>query len=368
MRLPLRLCLWLAVIVLAGIAAWRVVVGGMSDRLAADEPQQALAWQSNNPDALLGLARKQLEHDGPDAAAQTARRLLSVEPLRGEGFAILAEAAQAKGETSQAERLRAISLRRAPRDLNARAWLAGEQLAQGHYSEGLTSIDKILRLAPDQSSQLFPLLIKLAERPEFADALATELARKPAWGNGLINALLANTESEASGHVLSALLRKEGLSNADFGKWIDRLASHGAWGEAYARWAGKIVLGKDRRLANVYNGGFETAPSGIGFDWRMASSAGVIVERSAGAGVSGHSAVKVTFLGRRVQTIPLSQWLMLGPGTYRLHFRAQAQDLRSDRGIQWNILCQGSGAELVASERLNGSFDWIDEEVEFKVP
>jgi hypothetical protein len=62
------------------------------------------------------------------------------------------------------------------------------------------------------------------------------------------------------------------------------------------------------------------------------------------------------------------QWLLLSAGSYRLHFRASGQDLRSDRGLQWTIRCHQARHALAASEPLTGTFDWNANSMDFVVP
>lgn len=362
---------WLAVAVmipLAVVVAWRVVVVGMSDHLGADHPSQASTWNAANPQALLARAQAQLKQAEPAAAAVTTRALLRHEPLSGQGFVLLSEAARMQGDTATTQVLSRIALRRVPQALAPRAWLAGDQLAQGHYAEALKSIDQILRVWPSQNTRLFPALIELSANEEFADALALELIRQPTWKNGFIDSLLRDAPIDVLAKIFSALQRHGAMDVPTMGRWIDRLVKVGAWGEAYARWVSPFSREGLDRVANVYNGGFETQPSGAGFDWRIGDSAGVFIERAAVAGSGGSSALTLQFLGRRVDSIPVNHWLLLSAGPYRLEFRASARDLRSDRGVQWVIACQGSGNELAATDRLDGSFDWRGQELEFTVP
>jgi tetratricopeptide (TPR) repeat protein len=359
---------WLLLIVLVALIGWRILATGLSDRLAAEHPEQALQWDSNNAAALLALAQQQLARHQPGDARQTARRLLQVDPLAGHGFVVLSNAAEAEGNESLAMMLRSIAVRRAPHDVGPRAWLAGEQLKDGRYAEALDGIDRILRIAPAQYEGLFPVLINLARRPDFAEALSAKLAEHPAWRSSFVETLLGSAGQEEMDQVFSALQHRGDLDSSELNRWIDRLAAVGKWGEAYARWASELPLGKTSQLSRVYNGGFESEPSGHGFDWRIGNSAGVIVERAAVADAKGSYAARLTFLGRRVDVIPLDQWLVLAPGSYRLHLRARARDLRSDRGLQWTIRCLDTDTELAASERMNGTFDWQEKEMDFVVP
>lgn len=369
MRLAARLIVSVVVLALASLGVWRILATGMSDHLASSgHPQQALDWDKNNPAALAALARQQRDQGNLDQAAESARTLLRREPLNGPGFVILAEIAETESNKAQAALMSSIAIRRAPYTLAPRAWLAGEQLSQGSYQEALENLDEILRISPARHTRLFPVLIELAANPEFADALALKLASRPPWRGSFVSSVLISASPEQLAAVFSALHHHGDLDAATTGRWIDRLAKDGKWGEAYARWVGGIQQSAPFRLSHVYNGDFETTPNGTGFDWRIGDSAGVLVDRPAGASADGSHALRLTFLGRRVDAIPLHQWLMLGSGTYRLRFSAAAQDLRSDRGVQWVVRCLDDGKELAASERLTGHFDWKQLELPFEVP
>lgn len=369
MRLFARLIASVMVVALASLCLWRILVTGMSDHLAAaGHPQQSLGWDRNNPAALATLAGEQRAHGNLDQAAESARALLQREPLDGKGFVILAELAEAAPDQAQATLMSSIAIRRAPYTLAPRAWLAGKQLGEGRYQEALENLDEILRISPARHTRLFPVLTELAAKAEFADALALKLATRPLWRASFLSSALTSASSEQLAAVFSALQRHGDLDAATIGLWIDRLVKDGQWGEAYARWVGGIQKGSLLRLSHVYNGGFETAPVGAGFDWRIGDSAGVLVDRPDRMGSDGSHAIRLTFLGRRVDAIPLHQWLMLGPGTYRLSFASAAQDLRSDRGVQWALRCLDDGAELAASEKLTGHFDWKQFELQFDVP
>lgn len=354
---------------LATVAAWRIVASGMADLLAADTPTQALAWDPAHPAAQLARAREQLAERHPAAAIATARAVLRAEPLQAQAFVVLAEAAQAEGDAEAARALREIALRRAPRDLRTRAAVIDLQLSEGRYAEALAQIDTLLRFSSAHKATLLPLLARLAAAaPAFADALAHALVARPAWRSEMLAALLAQGSAAALDQVYGALLRDGGLSNEEAGRWLDHLGAAGEWGEAYGRWAGTLALPPGASLDAVYNGGFESAPTGIGFDWRLRDAPGVSIEREGGAATSGVYAAKVTFTGRRVPQIDLEQALLLAPGAYRLSFRARARDLRSDRGLQWAVGCQGAAEPFGVSPRLEGTFGWKAVDAGFVVP
>lgn len=368
MRLAARILASAVVLALASLGLWRILATGISDHLATSgQPRQALDWGRNNPAALTALALEQVGQGKLDQAAENTRSLLRREPLNGQGFVILAAIAEAGSNKAQAMQMYAAAIRRAPYSVAPRARLAGEQLSQGEFREALENLDGIFRISGAEQARIFPILIELAVNPEFADALALKLATQPVWRDSFVSNVFSLASPEQLAAVLSALQHHGVLDAEMMRSWIDRLIKDGKWGEAYARWIRGIQQSGPFRLRHVHNGDFETAPSGAGFDWRIGDSAGILVDRPARISAGGNHALRLTFLDRRIEAIPLHQWLMLGPGTYRLRFSATAQDLRSDRGVQWVIRCV-DGKELAASDLLTGQFGWKSLDVSFDVP
>ena len=354
--------------VFAGGAAWHVIALGLADHWAADDPERALEWEPHNPTAMLALAQRHLVQHEPDAAAAVARELLRFEPLQGRAFALLAEAAEAKGETAKVKVLNELAMHRAPRDLKARAWLVDEQLRNGHFPEAIEQISLLLQIAPQQSGALFPVMVQLADVPGFASALSHALIEAPSWRAGMLSALLSRGSHESISAVYGALQREHALSSDELDRWLAQLMLAGRWGEAYSRWAGELSHAPNTPLPPLYNGRFETEPSSSGFDWRVGHTAGVTMSRDAVAGATGAFAMKVSLSGRRVSDINFEQSLLLAPGAYRLRFRARAEDLRSDKGVQWVISCQAQSKPITVSVLLNGKFEWKRVDTLFVVP
>ncbi len=364
LRLPVLAVLFL----LATVLAWQTIATGLADHFAAVDPERALTWEPHNPTALLALAKRHLVQMEPDAAAAAARELLRYEPLEGEAFALLAEAAEGAGDASQIEILNQVALTRAPRDLRARAWLINQQLREGRFSDALEQISLLLQIAPGESTRLFPAMVQLTSVPGFAAVLADALNQGPPWRSGMLSTLLASGTHESISAVYQELQHERGLSSDEFGGWLDHLMHEGRWDEAYSRWASELFLGPDFSLPLLYNGGFKTEPSSSGFDWRLGRTAGTTMEREAIDAAGETFAMKLGFSGRRVSDIDFEQRLFLAPGAYRLRFRARAENLRSDKGVQWLIACEEQAAPLTASSLMNGNFDWKTFDAEFVIP
>jgi len=368
---PARLYLAILVVFVfafAVVAGWRIVGQMQAERYAQADPERALGWRPDHPQALLVLAERQLAEGRFAESRASARRLLAHEPLQGVAFRLLAAAADREGRQDDAWRLYLIAEKRAPRDLQTRAWLTQRYLEQGNFAEALGQIDRILRMAPQRARSINPVLAQLATEPAFAEALAARLRQGPPWRADLLNSLRDPRAGNpvAVGRVMQALQNQGGLKPEEYAQWLDNLMTQGRWGEAYARWAGPLPKPAGR-LPLVYNGNFAQPPSGVGFDWRLRRIPGVILQFEPESEAGGQVAY-LHFLDRRVPNAGLEQALLLSPGSYRLSVRMRARALRSELGLQWTVQCQGPAGVAGRTDAIDGSFAWRTFEADITIP
>ncbi len=368
MKPVLRYLAIIIVLAFVVVAGWRIVGQMQAERYAETDPERALGWRPDHPQALLALAERQLAEGKFAESRANARRLLAHEPLQGVAFRLLAAAADREGRRDDASRLYLIAEKRAPRDLQARAWLTQRYLERGDFAQALEQVDRILRMAPQRARSINPVLAQLARDPAFADALAVRLRQAPPWRAGLLNSLRDPKTGNpvAVGRVMQALQNQGGLKPEEYAQWLDNLMTQGRWGEAYARWAGPLPK-PDGRLPLVYNGNFAQPPSDVGFDWRLRRVAGVILQFEPESEAGGQVAY-LHFLDRRVPNAGLEQALMLSPGSYRLAMRMRAQSLRSELGLQWTVQCQGPAGVVGRTDAIDGSFAWRTFEADVTIP
>jgi hypothetical protein len=335
------------------------------DSLAATHPESALRLDPDHPQALLTRAWEQIAKGDDIGATATAKHLLQVAPGEGDAFAVIALAA-ARQHQPGAVKLLSIAARRAPRVPQVRAQLAAMLLQAGDLPGAMTQVDALLRLEPQRGPQLFPALAQQAQDPRFADALAATLARYPLWRRGLLASLAAKGPPAAVDNVYSRLQKLGGLAPEETGHWLDGLMNQGRWGDAFAAWFGTLNP-PPARLPSVRNGGFEDEIEGLGFGWRNDAVPGAFADIEAGAGRKGSRAAHLHFIGRPAARGNLRQALLLSPGRYRLSLGARAEFLQSDQGLQWVVRCD-KGAEIVALDAMEGSFDWRTLSADFEVP
>jgi len=364
----MRVVWMVGVFMLVLLAGWRIVGLMRTEALAEQDPPAALRWRPDAPAALQVLAERQLAAGDLEAAAATARRILAQSPLHGPAFRILAEVAERHDDPAQAERLYQIAARRAPRDAVSRLWLARHALQRGQFDEALQQLDRLLRFSPQRAAVVFPALIQMATQPAFADALARQLAHDPPWRGSLLAALQrpASGNPEAAGRVLEALQAQGGLQPEEYARWLDALLAQGCWGEAYARWASRVPK-PDGRLPLLYNGDFAMPPTNVGFDWRIQRVPGVLLDFVPVAGARGQAAY-FSFLDRRIPEAGLSHPLLLAPGHYQITLKARATALRSELGLQWQLVCADPAGVLARSDPLDGNFGWTRFVLDVEVP
>jgi hypothetical protein len=78
--------------------------------------------------------------------------------------------------------------------------------------------------------------------------------------------------------------------------------------------------------------------------------------------------MRVQFSGARAKLGRVGQLLMLPPGSYDLEFAVKASELRSERGLVWQVSCAESGLMLAETNLVTGTAPWTDLKVKFSVP
>ena len=362
--------LWLALLGLAWLA-WRVLSLGLADHYAQSQPERALFWRDDHPEALLRAAELAAQDPASaEAAADYAKRALRSDPLDGRPYRVLAQLADAAGDKPRALELFQIAAHRAPRDPVAHLWLMDHHLRGNRPAELLAHLDLLLRMYPRTFTQHEPLLLALAAAPPAHAALASELADQPPWRyRFLVTVARKAPDTDAVAPLFEAVRKgDDGLASNELAPWLDRLVREGRVGQAYLLWAGNLPPDRQQSLGNVFNGGFEHAPDPVGFDWRFGRVPGARIERRGGSGVTGRAALRIAFEHRRVPFAHVRQMLALAPGSYQLELRARADALRSERGLVWQVSCVRGGPALGQTEPLRGQTPWHSQKVEFDVP
>ncbi len=362
-----------AVLTLLGaVLAWRVLVTGLAEYYAGrDTPEAdagALRWRGGQPVALYrqGLA---LAGRDPTAAGRLLQAAAWANPTDALVYLALAELRAGAGQpaVALAETADALGPMRTP--VLARS--AAFWLAQSRPDRALARWDMLLRNRPETADQLYPLLLRWVESAEARPLLRPLLADPPPWWNGFF-AYVAARAAHLEAVVFLYRNRERGgklPSVAEQQVYLERLWREGHWLETYLAWLSGLDERQQQGLGNLYNGGFELPVTGLGFDWRISTPSGALVEITETYGTRGGKALHVAFNGQRVRFQHVRQPLYLEPGRYRLQGRVRPDGLQAERGLRWTVRCGESGDRLLAEgPSFIGSDDWQSFTQDFTVP
>jgi hypothetical protein len=327
-----------------------------------------LAWRIITVNAVLYDEGGRPQLPGVAAGEPAARAELSA-ALRGNpgevaALLVLAADLEMAGDAAGAARAHEAALAIAPIDRDTLRLAAGFFLRQGRTQDAIAQLARLAEYH-GQNDAVFPVLAKLlVARDPGWNALAE---RSPPWLGAFI---VAGCRQGTDPALLAPLLQKRVAARRALAAEIDcvteKLRESGQWEAAYQVWLNSLPRERLADVGHVYNGGFEQAASGIGFDWRtppgQERQAGHAVEfASSSGGAVGKRALRVTYNGKRQAGPAIRQFMVLPPGRYELGGLARGEGLNSVRGVQWTVRCAGREARAAAlgsSERFIGSSEW----------
>jgi hypothetical protein len=354
---------------LLAFAGWRILTLGLAVHHAVGSPATALRWRAGLPEAVLNQSLQRVRDKQTPGSDEGLPQAIGDAPLLPLGYRLLAHEAEVAKQPARAAALYELAAARGPRDLPSLAWVGQHELAIGDFPSALSRYDQMMRVEPNASHHLQPILLATAAHRPAQRAFAQLLQRHPPWREEFMVRLISRSAAIAPIFPLVEKLRTTppGLSHDELAAWIARLAHEGQWGAAYLVWVQSLGPEASQHIGNVYNGGFEFEPSQLGFDWQYRSSPGATVSRVQTSGAGGERALRLEFEDRRIQFPRLQQVLALAPGSYRLRGRVRLDDLRSERGLVWTLTC-ATGTPLAETEPFSGRREWRQFEVQFVVP
>lgn len=106
----------------------------------------------------------------------------------------------------------------------------------------------------------------------------------------------------------------------------------------------------------IFNGSFETKPSGTTFDWTIGSGKEVDVSITTHPDDDERKALYVDFgVGRAVFPV-VQERILLPPGSYQFSFLVKGE-LSARRGLEWRIVCE-NGAQADEGKTILGRFQY----------
>ena len=415
----------LAVAVSLGFG-WLVVTRGLSSSLAEIVPEFALRLNPNDPVALLALAEWHLNlqpagvRPGRDrtvyvprprgsatkaaeaasasdpakvpaargtigagdaarpeiGAAQIkawAERALAAKPTSAQALRILGQLADLEGDRAGAARLMEAAVGRSIRESVAVYWLMLHTLETRNFKSALYYAEVLMQTQEQLIPTVAPVVARIAASGNTAAMLDLKraLAGNPRWREHLLAVLQTHVGDARISLDLLLALKDTGHppTSGELGAYLDFLIGKGLYELAYYTWLQFLPDEELARVGRLFNGSFETAPSGLAFDWVIPKSAGVAIGIVPRPDQRDQRALQVEFGVGRVEFAGISQVVTLAPGGYRLRGQYRGE-INGRRGLRWRVSCMGGGREpLAQSPMFIGKVAaWTGFEAAFTVP
>jgi hypothetical protein len=287
-----------------------------------------------------------------------ARQIIANDPLNPRAFRLLAEVT---ADTSQVRLLMQQSLLRSRRESVAAFWLLNDSIYHRNFNAALDYADILLRTRPQLAPYVFNNLSLIADDAEGRGLLAEVLATGPGWREQFFEALPRNAKHADTPLELVAALQGAGkpVSQKEIAPYLDFLISTGRADLAYNAWLQFLPNSQLERVSYLSNADFESKPSGLPFDWRIADGVNATAEIVPLPGSSTQHVLHIRFGEGRVKFPDVSQIVLLTSGHFRLEGKLRGT-IAGKRGLRWQLRC-ASGARRVLAETemlLGQSREW----------
>ena len=417
---------------LGALLTWQVLVHSLVAHLAETSPEAALSLRSDDPTALVNISDRKLnlEHPAKEAPAalpggdagnripsfarrarkaaageaepaegtaghakdpaETTERLpsnagdpelrkevgvltqaaLAQDPMNARALRILGQIADAANDEAVASRLMQAAARRSRRESVAVYWLMRESSERKDFATAVQHADVLLRTRPQVAPQVTPTLALIAEDKVASPELKKMLATNPPWRASFFSTMMANiTDARTPLDLLLGLKdTPTPPTTPELRDYLALLMRNHFHELAYYVWLQFLPHEQLASAGLLFNGDFESRPSGLPFDWVITAGPGVTIDLAHRPEDASQRALLVEFGHGRADFRGVAQYVMLAPGSYVLKGQYKGQ-LVGRRGLEWRISCAGAENPIAKTAMVTGPVpEWTEFSVAFVVP
>jgi hypothetical protein len=372
-------------VIFTSLLSWLVLSRSLVAYLEITQPEEALFLRPGDPAALVSLADRELNFPAKDETKavgqprvaskrlgqlrQQVETALATEPLNAHAYRVLAQLAEVEHDPSKTEKLMQAAARHSLSEAIAAEWMMRKSFENKNYSATAFYADIFLRAHPQYMDFALPALTRMAENKEAAREIEKLLAANPPWRPKFFSGL-DKVISDARVPLDLFLKLKDTTApptTAELGSYLSFLLEHKLYPLAYLTWFQFLTPEQLQSAGYLFNGSFETRPSGLPFDWVMPRGVGMTLDIAPRPESADKHALFMEFGQSRVDFPGVSQTVLLPPGTYRFKGSFKGEII-GPRGLQWSVSCLG-GAAIGASQMFLGATPvWRDFEFPFSVP
>lgn len=320
--------------------------------------------QSGAPDAPAASGRTIEETDN------LLKRSIIASPLNAQAMGLIGMLGIGSNDDAKAERFMRAASAISHRTPAGNYWLMRSSFEAGDNAAALEYADLMLRQSLQNITVTAPIIGRIAEASPAL--ILPVLAKGPRWRMAFFLNLSGNIKDARAPLNLLLQLKESPYPPLppELGAYIKLLIDNHLWELAYNAWLQFLPPEKLANAGFINNGGFDFPPEDYvyPFDWIIKSGAGVIADVVPVEG-TGNNALLLKFGPGRVDYKPVSQTILLSPGSYILKSRYRS-DIKSRRGFKWQVECLGKENKVVAAtESINGkAAEWTELSLKVLVP
>jgi hypothetical protein len=132
----------------------------------------------------------------------------------------------------------------------------------------------------------------------------------------------------------------------------------------------RSVWGGNQGANSIYNGGFESDPSGCRLDWKFTPLEAAEIARDESVAKEGRSSLRVHFRGTdNVSFQNVAQTVVVTPGIYRLTVWVKTDEITTDQGVRFSMVDAEAPERLdLETDMVRGTNDWMELRGDLVVP
>ena len=266
-------------------------------------------------------------------------------PLNARALQILGRLAEAEDDDKSAAKFMRASAHLSSHDDVVEFWLMRRAILDKNYASAIHYADVLLRTNPELAPDVVPVLGDVAEDPAARGLLDKILANNPPWRETFFAQLPQSVGDARLPLAVLAALQKGATppTVAEVAAYVDFLVGRKLFNLGYYTWLQLLPAEELRSAGLLFNGGFESPPSGLPFDWQIKQGSGVTIDIVPRADKGGGHALLVDFQFGRVDYHSVTQLVMLSPGTYEFSGDYKGT-LDGQRGLKWRVVCAEANA------------------------
>lgn len=317
--------------------------------LTAGEPPLLSAEEGKS----LSVESKVSDQERRDTILKHALQSIRMAPLSAEAYRLVGEVATDDEHARQSMR---DALARSRREAIAALWLAHRAYERGDWQGVIQMVDAVIRSRPSLNRIVTGYLNFLTTIPEGREKLAAALKTQPSWRLGFFRGLGTQLAGSDAPLALFQQMKETGdtLTDQELAPFLNaHMSATKSATSAYNIWLQLLPIERLGTLRSVNNLDFSADPSGLPFDWRVASSRGIHLDFQRHVDKPGRG-LHLRFGVGQLKFGGISQVVFLTPGKYRFE-GTQHGRMTARRGMRWRVACFTTSTVVGESDQLMGA-------------